>query len=540
MAQQKIQYTDIIEKNALPTLISELERVEKQMEAVAKSAKGIVEESAKLAKENPLQGYEQLKEVQAQVDKVTKAVDTLRTAENKRKEALTERQKLEKRLADLRKEEAQDLANLRAQILAENKALRDNAKASLETFNGYKALTKATNEAQAEFKKLSAELGINSKEAQEAYKQFVKLDDQLREINNAARDGRRDVGRYTLATEKLGKSMKALEAIGIITFLAKIVAFFSANEAGGAALEKLFGRLTVSLSVFVNRAAKLIPLVTQSFNNFVISVKIAIKEVQLFASELPDVLGGSAKKAKRLSDEIKALKASSKSGGLTIEAITKAFEGMGDEIETLIDKNDKLIDNTLKYRREVIALTKTEAGLLVGRERLQATADDDSVSLQEQIEAVKGLILVEEQLAQIQVQKAEIALSIARQQQVIALNSVTSQEATAEAFIAVEEAKAQQLAIQLENQSKLRNIEIDQLEADLDILLDVSDRRKQIAERLVLDETATYEERAQALKDATKDIDDTFKEEAKLIEERAKVAIDMDKIIGNRGHKRTK
>jgi aspartyl-tRNA synthetase len=138
-----------------------------------------------------LQGYEQLKEVQAQVDKVTKAVDTLRTAENKRKEALTERQKLEKRLADLRKEEAQDLANLRAQILAENKALRDNAKASLETFNGYKALTKATNEAQAEFKKLSAELGINSKEAQEAYKQFIKLDDQLREINNAARDGRK-------------------------------------------------------------------------------------------------------------------------------------------------------------------------------------------------------------------------------------------------------------------------------------------------------------------------------------------------------------
>jgi hypothetical protein len=34
--------------------------------------------------------------------------------------------------------------------------------------------------------------------------------------------GGRDVGRYTLATEKLGKSMKALEAIGIITLLAKI------------------------------------------------------------------------------------------------------------------------------------------------------------------------------------------------------------------------------------------------------------------------------------------------------------------------------
>jgi hypothetical protein len=50
MAQQKIQYTDIIEKNALPTLISELEKVEKQMEAVAKSAKKLLRNQQSLLK----------------------------------------------------------------------------------------------------------------------------------------------------------------------------------------------------------------------------------------------------------------------------------------------------------------------------------------------------------------------------------------------------------------------------------------------------------------------------------------------------------
>ena len=323
MANEKIKYSDLNEKEATPRLISELKLVEDAMDNVAKSAKSIVEQSAKIPPK--FQGYENLKDVQEGVDKVKKAVDALRTAEDKRKKALTEREKLEKRLADLRKDEAKELAKLRAEINKQAKALRDEARASVETTDAYKTLLSATNAAQMEFKKLSAEFGMNSKEAQEAYKQFVRLDDQLREINDTARDGRRDVGRYRIATEKLGKSMKALQAIGIITMLAKIGEFFSANEAGGAALEKVFGRITVTLKVFVTRIVTLIPLATQSFNNFVISVKVAIKEMQLFGAELPEMLGGSAEKAKALTAEIKALEAQTVSGGLTTEAMTKAL-----------------------------------------------------------------------------------------------------------------------------------------------------------------------------------------------------------------------
>ena len=528
---KKIQYTDLVEKDAIPMLIAQLERTEKQMIEVSKAMKKIVEESANLAKQTPLQGYDNLQKVQEETDKVTKAVNTLRDAEVKRKKVLTEKQKLEKRLSDLRKAEAKEIAKLRAEINAQNKALRDEAKASLEASNGYKDLTKATNEAQANFKKLAAEQGINSKATQEAFKEFDKLDKKLREINDTARDGRRDVGRYRIATEKLGASMKALQAIGIIGILSKIGEFFGSNAEGGAALQKVIGRLTITLQVFVKRAVALIPLATQSFNNLVISIKIAIKQGQLFAAEFPEALGGSEEKAKALTAEIKALEAQTKAGGITIDAITKSFEGMGDEISKLIDKNDKFVDATLHSRKAILEEEEAIGSLLVERAKLQAQADDDTKSLASQIRAFEELAKVEEDIAQREIDIATKRLKLATDAAEIDSGSIAKREEQAQAFVALEEAKANAEEIRLENERQRRVAEIDLLEANVDILRDVSDRRKAIAEESLRDETKLYEDRAKGIVNSQKDINDTFREGIRLIEEQQGVRIDFDKLI---------
>ena len=129
-------------------------------------------------------------------------------------ESLKTQKELEKareRLAKLSSEEAKEIALLREEANALNKELRDQAKASIEVNDKYKILKRSTNEAQAEFKRLAAELGVNSDEAKAALKVFEDFDDQLREINDAARDGRRNVGRYAESLADLRENVDKAE-----------------------------------------------------------------------------------------------------------------------------------------------------------------------------------------------------------------------------------------------------------------------------------------------------------------------------------------
>ncbi|NRA89963.1 MAG: phage tail tape measure protein [Simkaniaceae bacterium] len=97
----------------------------------------------------------------------------------------------------------------------ERKAAEKEKRVLEQNNNAYKKLTKATNEAQAEFKRLAAQFGLNSKQAQEAKRNFDRLDRSLRDINNTAKDGRRDVGRYRIATENLAVGFKNV-AVGLV------------------------------------------------------------------------------------------------------------------------------------------------------------------------------------------------------------------------------------------------------------------------------------------------------------------------------------
>jgi len=89
-----------------------------------------------------------------------------------------------------------------------NKEAERSAKIAADNANAFKRLTKKTNEAQAEFKRLAATYGLADKRTQKALNTFNKLDNRLRSINQTARDGRRDVGRYGTAFSRIGTSFK--------------------------------------------------------------------------------------------------------------------------------------------------------------------------------------------------------------------------------------------------------------------------------------------------------------------------------------------
>jgi len=124
----------------------------------------------------------------------------------------TEKQLQKARLDELRLQKAREQAFDKFEKQRQ-KQLKDhikNRKAVLDENNAYKKLTKQVNSAQARFKRLAAEYGVNSKQAIKANIAFAQLDDRLRRINKTARDGRRDVGRYGLAFREIGVSLKSL------------------------------------------------------------------------------------------------------------------------------------------------------------------------------------------------------------------------------------------------------------------------------------------------------------------------------------------
>ncbi len=134
--------------------------------------------------------------------------DTIKNSKALQKARLDELRLQKQREQAFDKFEKQQQRNLKLQE-REAKAIRDSK-------NEYKQLSRKVNESQAEFKRLAAAHGVNSTQARKAKVTFDALDKKLRGVNNAARDGRRDVGRYGLALQGVrGAALRMAAALGI-------------------------------------------------------------------------------------------------------------------------------------------------------------------------------------------------------------------------------------------------------------------------------------------------------------------------------------
>jgi TP901 family phage tail tape measure protein len=195
-------------------------RLEKQL-AVANSTKAsdlaqlklLTQEQLKNVKAEAKAELERLGVIKNEVALRKKAAEEKKRIAAEEKRIILENKKLEKDQARQQKETDKQLAASRKAAAKENAILA----------NAYKSLTRDTNKAQAEFKRLAAQFGVNSKEAKNARNSFEKLDTKLRTVNDAARDGRRDVGRYGTAFSKLGGILKSgLGFLGITAGIAGI------------------------------------------------------------------------------------------------------------------------------------------------------------------------------------------------------------------------------------------------------------------------------------------------------------------------------
>ena len=426
---------------------------------------------AEMEKNKPLESYSDLKQAEEAINKQKKAVEGLSAVEK-------ERIKLQERLTSLQDERTKANFELRAEVNKQTKALRDAAKETVNNADAYQKLTKQTNEAQKEFKRLAAEFGVSSKEAADARKEFNKLDKQLRKVNKAAKDGRRDVGRYTLATEKMGRSFKtaaaAMTGAGILGILTSLKDIFGGSADGADAFSRSIDIVTTSLK---------------------------IGAVNLF-----QFIQGNV-------------------------TLTDALKNVADGIENATDKINKaseaereLFNRTLELTPEIAKLDKEIA-------RLENTADNNTKSLQDQLKATQELGIVAEKAATLNLELANKELAIAKLRSDSNKEDTSLQQRLAEARAAVFNAESEQLRVRNDNQRQASEISRDILEADLDILLDVSDRQKTINERIVADTTESLGIRTEAYQKAEKDIEESFKRQVELIQGLTETPLDVDELI---------
>jgi hypothetical protein len=546
MASDRIKYSDIFDPKALETAIEETKKLQKELESASLELKEMVKTSAELAKiqNKTFDNAEKIRETEKAINDTVKATEQLDKVEKKRL-------KLEADLLELEDKRVEQNALLAEKLRQQRKALRDNAKEALNTRNAYQNLTKATNEAQMEFKRLAVEFGINSKEAKEAHKVWKNLDDDLREINDAAKDGRRDVGRYEKVIESLKKEFprlsknidragdamdnltKAANATGVIMLLTKLFEglqnVLGNNSQAGATLEKVMGRVTITFTVLLSRLTKALPIALKIakglFNDLSSSVQKAFLNVQISILETTQSvslgLQDNTEKIEALKKQIDSLNKSATITGATFENLADVFEGTGAEIENTIDKNDKLIDTTLKYRRQNLALQKDINNNLKLQAQLQAAADNENNSLLDRIENQEELIRVTEFIQGKELEQVKLREELARQNAAIFKDSVEAQEEYSEATkerIALEVAQEEELFGQ---KRELQTLERDQLEQELDFLIDNFDNQKTINERIIADEQTTFKEKERLLKENKRLADESYEAQIKLFNIRA-------------------
>lgn len=510
-----ISYSQIAEPKLLDPLKKELEEVNNLLKITGDNLKGVISEAATISKATPLSSFDNLEKVEKGLKDAKTAIEQLDKVEK-------DRLKLEEQIKNLDDERVKTNFALREQIRLQTKELRDEAKAAAASGDAYEVLKKNTNDAQKEFKKLAAQYGVNSKQAKEARKNFEDFDEQLREVNEAARDGRRDVGRYEKGVKRLTKTFKAFASATIVLKILELLQTqLSKNSDGAAELEKVWVRVTTVFQVLVERLVVAFPIMQAKFEQFILSLQIGF-------AELKGLFGGNEDDIKRLQKEYNDLE--QVAGG----DLAAAFKGMSAEIEDLISKQVQLIDDTLKYRREIVGLEKDIADIIPTQEKLRAQFEDDSKSLEEQIVAgvaFRGELVKRQDLEETIAVKR---LKLAQQNAAANKNSVEAQEELSAATLTYNQLVADQATELVSAEKEIRKLRNDATQLNLDYYIDDFDNRKTVNERIIADETQTYTRRKSLLEDNLRNTEASFALEEKAlresVERRGKTLMDLTEL----------
>ncbi len=497
MAEGKpIKYSEIAEPNLLEPLRKELIKLDKALENASKGLMDMITAAAELSKSAPLTTWENIGEVETSIDGATKAVRELDKVEK-------ERVKLQVRIKELDDSRIKANFQLKEQIRVQTKSLRDGAKATATAGDAYEELKRSTNKAQLELKKIASEFGATSKQAKKSAKQFNILDDRLRSVNKVAKDGRRDVGRYSLAMSKLTRVFKKLAAATVVLKIFQLLTLsLRGNTELVASLEKKWVIVTGAIQGYANLISDIYKALTNNFFLYVKRTQLGLAQLEKgFYGALDFLSAGktgtsgfeeATKDVKKLSEEISVLEKNETS-------ISGIFTNLGPDVLDIIKKQRNLIDDTIKYNREITKLRKEKIKLVAVEKALYAAFDDDTISLQNQVTAGKEYIKIKRQLNELSEREGLLIKDLAIQKAAAFTKDDSLQRDAVNAEIEYQQLIGQNELDLRGAQQKQVKASQDLIEFNLDVIIDSVAKQRALNSESIKDETLTYEKRLSLL-----------------------------------------
>lgn len=499
MADEKIKYSDLFEGDIFDPAVKGAEALLKRLDELEGRYKAILKETKKVSSSTPFNDIESISEREKAIAQNTEAVKRLNKIE-------AEREKLEKRLKLATDARAEANATLKIQIQDATRRAKENAR--IEGAVGpYKAKSALLTKLRNQYKDIALSQGVASESAQRLLKQVKELDDELKDLDKSVGQSQRKVGDYEGALEslnravesvenrvdKLGNSLRFLQKIGIVTALLELVNVFKSSEKGAQTFDKVLLRLSVTLTIFV------------------------------------DSLAGAFEKTGNIFDNL-----------------GKAFDNFGERVSKALKAGDALIDSEVRIARETALLQRELESLIKSQAEFEIAADDSTLSLNEQAEALDALEKAATAILnkQIEVAKQEEKIAQARRDQSARLRGDGKADAEAEqqltdAILSRAEAEGELTRFVSESAQRRREISRDSAELELDILIDAADNLKTIRERQIADETLNVRTRRALLDQTEKDINDSFDNQIAVIEgiEAARLRILVNEKIALRERK---
>lgn len=218
-----------------------------------------------------------------------------------------------------------------------------------------------------------------------------------------------------------------------------------------------------------------------------------------------------------------------------LKGVAEGFREAGEAALEAGAQARRLQELRIENERYEIQLIRTNATLAAQAQLLQGLADEDTRSFEERTQAAEQFGQVQQELLNNELRAAQQREEIARRELEIAeANGTANRElerAAAETTAARIQLQGELAEAERENNERISRINQDRLERDLDFELDLTATRLRNNLAFITDEAENFEARRQRLTEANAAIDDSFQDQAAIIEGLAQRQIDFNELL---------
>lgn len=451
----------------------------------------------------------------------------------------TNAEKLQNKLSQLKKGELDDTIALRLEIQKQTKERKDQIKEEQGLLTEYQKQSKRLNELRNEYKSLRLEQGKSTDQTEALRKEIEELDKALKEVDGEAGQFQRNVGNYPKTTQKAQKGFASLSGFLLGIFVSNVQKSRQESRLFESTLDKLGSGARV---IFAGLKEILTGQIIPALENLSLKTERAFLQLQTFTNGF----GGDTE----LEKQIEAINVKLEANSQLISnapSITELFKEGADIIKT----NNKALDAMLLSEAKAIDQRNLLEAQLVRlstlQEEQQAIADDGTVSLQVQEQALKESLKTKESILSLEKDIGEIELTNAINR--VNLNArenglgniVNRQNAEKLSFLndiniadKIQQENIDNLVNavknlgeidkdvslnRIENAKQQREISRDLYERELDFAIDVFDRQKSVNERIISSDKTVLSEKRRLLKETIALTESSFDNQIKLTEE---------------------